>query len=74
MQWGPCGHSERIWSTVWMGWPHGLSPVEVRFLLSRVPSVFPTLARALLRDTQSFLCRLVPVGSCSSRGLVASFG
>ena len=63
MQWGPCGHSERVWPTVWFGWPHGHLPVEVRFHLCRVPSVFPTLVRALLRDTQSFLCRSVSVGS-----------
>ena len=37
-----------------MGWPHGHSLVEVRFHLCRVPGVFPTSARALLRDTQSF--------------------
>jgi len=34
-----------------------------------VPTVFPTLARALLRAIQSLLCRSVPVGSCSLGGL-----
>ena len=57
-----------------MGWPHGHSPLEVRFHLCRVPTVFSTLTCALLRDTQSFLCRSVPVGSYSSGDLVASFG
>ena len=50
---------------IWMGWLHGHSSVEVRFHLCRVPTVFPTLARALLRDTQSFLCRSVPDSCCS---------
>ena len=74
VQCGPSVHSERMWSTVCFGFPHGHSLLGLNFHLCRVLAVLPTLALALLSDTQCFLGRFVPVGRCSLGRCTASLG
>ena len=71
VQTGPRLQSVSTCCIVWFGLPQGHSLVSASFHLWRVLAVFPTLARALFRATQSFLGMSVPLGSASFGGWMA---
>ena len=62
VQCGPSTHSERMWSTVYFGFPHEHSLLGVNFHLCRMLAVLPTLALALLSTPSVFLAGLFLLG------------